>query len=680
MNKIKIKSWGQFFEKQVELFTEDDFEEGMIPRGTGLTYNNISFSDKVAVVKDDRNKILNLNKESMSISVSARATLEEIIDVILPKNMFLPVVPGTKKITVGGAIASNIHGKNHHVLGSFCDHVNSITVILPSSEKRIIKNTDMDFLDFCGGFGVTGLIIEANLKLISLECGEGNVPVFSSKKTPTSNLEETMKMLIESKSDYTVAWLDSSAKKNKLGRGLFIEGDWYESSRKIKEEKKMTIFKFPSFVLSQKITFNLMNKIYYNIHKIKRSKFKEESIDSFLFPLDKMDSWDNAYGETGMVQFQAVSTSNFDESYIMIKHLLEELNRINTSSFITVLKRFGDRSNSLFFNKAMNFQVENGYTLAIDLPATERNLDLLRNLEKITLKHNGRLYLAKVPKLFDQEAVLDVTGWGSWLKEMQKKYRIGSESLSDFFKDTNIFSKKTLVLGANSDIYKNILFSSEIKENSFFLFVTRRGVLSEDLSLFLQENEILYEVYSCDLSNSGSVNKFLNELRFDNINSIYYAAGLMDSQVSEDEYKKIIEVNQVSPIKIFNKFIKNGDNKSGTKEIVYFSSVTTMRGKASTLYYSLSKKATEMFLEGVQVKFPEIDVYIPRTGFVESNMTKGMKLPNVLTLKKEVAGALIENRIRNGEIGYIQPQKRWHLVEFILKNIPLFVWRKIDAK
>lgn len=669
--KNLISSWGNLFQKESNIKASSSFGGAQTPRGAGLSYNNIAISKEVNM--GDRSRIEGVDKDGI-ISLSSKVTIKELIDHAMPLGFFPAVVPGTKNVTIGGCIASNIHGKNHHIDGSFCDHVEEITVITRKSEKKVIKKGDEDFFDFCGAFGTTGLIVSAKVKLSNI----GVAKSFISKKEKTYSLEETMNLLNSSKQNYTVAWLDTSADKESLGRGLFISGDWDQSGKPVENSKlSISIPKLPSFLLSTKLTFNLMNKIYYSIHK-DASEESNEGIDSFLFPLDKLANWDNAYGDTGMLQFQAVTTGKYEEAYTMINELLLELKKTGGSSFITVLKKFGDSSSSNFFDKAMNFQVANGYTLAIDVPATKENLKLAEQLEKISLSHNGRVYLSKAPRLFDKTSVMSKSGWGDWLKSMMDKYNFKNKDLSDFFQESNPEKENLVVFGANSDILKEMLVNSKQKDYDNILLTTRSGEVDENLLKSLRAQAKSVKVEKLDLSKSEDVDTFVQKKKLDLFDRVVYAAGLMDSQVSDFNKHEVVEVNQLSPIKIFNQFISTNNYMGKRKSIVYFSSVTTMRGKGSTLFYSLSKKATEMYLEGIMTSTPYIDIYISRTGFVKSKMTDSMDLPSALTITSQEAGRSIAKSIDKNKTGYIQPQKIWVVAELTLKLLPLFLWRKID--
>lgn len=672
--KKTISSWGNLFIKEVNIIGRNSFKKNQTPRGAGLSYNNIAMSENVNERIFRQKPITKIGDKE--VLVAADVTIEELIEFSMPLGLFPVVVPGTKKVTIGGCIASNVHGKNHHTEGSFCDHVSEITVVLRSGKKKVISREDDDFYDFCGAFGTTGLITEAKLQLMDI----GKAKSFLSKKEKTISLRKSMELLSNSDSNYTVVWVDTSAPYSEIGRGLFISGDWDRTGGEAKSSKlNISIPKLPSFILSTKLTFNTMNLLYYKINRTSDVP-ANESIDSFLFPLDKLSNWDNAYGKTGMFQFQAVTNSNEDRSFKMIYALLDELKQSGGSSFITVLKKFGDKNSSSFFGKAMNFQVENGYTLAIDLPATDENLELAKKLESITMSYDGKVYLAKVPQIFNKEMVMKSSGWGAWLDNMEKKYNFKNEDLSDFFQNKDILKKKTIVFGANSDVVKEILLSKYSNKYSELLLLTKTGTIDESIKLELGKKCASVMIDKLDLSLKTEVSKYIKQVNISDFDEVIYAAGLMDSQVDAKDIDKVIQVNQLSPISIFEEFKETKRYKGRKKSIVYLSSVTTMRGKGSTLFYSLSKKATEMYLEGIETKYDFLNIFVGRTGFVKSKMTEGMDLPDALTITSKEAGDYIAKQIKNKKTGLIQPQKIWLVVEFILKRLPLFVWRKIDQQ
>ena len=665
---INISSWGNFFNKKVKEIEENKFKKGIIPRGSGLSYNNIAFGNKIINKKSKEINFLGGKK----VEVSAGLTLEELIIASVKKGLFPMVVPGTKNVTIGGCIASNIHGKNHHIDGSFCDYVESLLVVDAKGEERTISADDSDFFEICGGFGIGYFIKSAVLIMDEI----GDCRNFEVKKTPTDNMRESMMMLDKSESRFTVVWIDSSANNENIGRGIFIEGDWGKGKVKKTTSWEIKIPSLPSFMLSNKMTFNTMNKAYY--WKNKKEYRGVEDINSFLFPLDNMKEWDKAYGKTGMIQFQAVTKDDSEVSKMMIENILRELNKTNGSSFISVLKKFGNKKVSRFFGEAMNFQVPNGYSLAIDLPATNENLRLLARLEDMTLMAEGKLYLAKIPTLFGKETSLEVMGYKKWLDKMKEKWLLKNNDLSDFFKFRNPLKKKAIIVGGNSDIMKEVLNNYKDKEFEKIQIIVRKNNFSNEQIAEFKRIACKYEIKILDISKENEVISFIKNTQWEDYNQIFYASGIMDSQTVN--MKEIIQVNQLSPITLFEAFIKRSEDIGLSKSIVYFSSVTTMRGKGSTLFYSLTKKAMEMYLEGIQTRESNIEIFIPRTGFVETKMTKGLNLPKILTISKKVAGSKIYNAIKNNKTGKIQPQKRWWIAESILKNLPLFIWKKIDGK
>lgn len=326
------------------------------------------------------------DKEKGILRCEAGVTLENILQLIVPHNWFLPVTPGTKYVSVGGAIANDVHGKNHHKAGTFGRHVLKFELLRSNGDRLICsptENTEL-FNATIGGLGLTGLI---------------NWVEFSLKKIPGSNIEqetirfnslkEFYKLSEESDSDweYTVAWIDCLAKGDELGRGLFIRGNHCESLKKhkFKSSKLSVPFNAPGFLLN-KYTVNIFNQLYF---KRPIKQFTKVDYDPFFYPLDSIGSWNKLYGKKGFMQYQClIPTEHRDTAMHEILTIISECGQ---GSFLSVLKEFGEiQSPGL-----LSFPRQ-GTTLALDFPNRgNKTLELLSELDTITRKYNGSVYPAK---------------------------------------------------------------------------------------------------------------------------------------------------------------------------------------------------------------------------------------------------------------------------------------------
>ncbi len=320
--------------------------------------------------------------------------LADILATFVPRGWFPPAAPGTKFVTVGGMIAADVHGKNHHRDGTFGAHVESLTLATADGEIRACsraQNADL-FRATLGGMGLTGVILSASFPLRPIETA------FVLEETLAArDLDETM-ALFEASRDwpYSVAWIDCLARGAKLGRGLLMRGAFMERSalpQRLASDPlgllpagKLAVPSDAPSVLLNRVSIGLFNELYYRRGRA-RAGARQAHFDPFFFPLDWIEAWNRLYGRKGFVQYQCVLPKS--ESPDGIAALLERVAAAEQGSFLAVLKLFGPAGEGL-----MSFPME-GYTLALDFPLRKGTLALLKELDEITHRHGGRVYLAK---------------------------------------------------------------------------------------------------------------------------------------------------------------------------------------------------------------------------------------------------------------------------------------------
>lgn len=399
---MNISAWGHYpvIDSNVEYLKAVEQMEKilkhkrvLIPYGNGRSYGDQALSENIVITRK-YNYITAFDSNKGIISCQSGVTLEEVLDVIVPKGWFLPVTPGTKYITIGGAIASDVHGKNHHKEGTFSDHVVSFDLLLPYGQIvscSRTKNKEL-FHATCGGNGLTGIILNATFKLKPVESA-----YIAQTSIKAKNIDELVALIEENESyTYSVAWIDCVARGKHLGRGILLCGEHarvselpgkYRKNPLILSKKSMLnvpLF-FPDFVLN-KYSIAIFNALYY--HKTKMGK-TESIIDynSFFYPLDAIHNWNRIYGKRGFTQYQFVVPKE-----VGIKGVRDIVQRISDNgmgSFLAVLKTFGkDNGNYLSFPKE-------GYTLALDFPISKQLFKFLDELDKVIENYNGRLYTTK---------------------------------------------------------------------------------------------------------------------------------------------------------------------------------------------------------------------------------------------------------------------------------------------
>ncbi len=363
-----------------------------IARGNGRCYGDASLSENV-ISTLGFSRILSFDKESGELHCQSGILFSDILQLIVPDGWFLPVTPGTKFITVGGAVASDVHGKNHHCEGSFREHI--INLKLFCSNGGIIDCNQQQnkqlFDATCGGMGLTGLIISVHFRLKKIETSYIN-----RVQEKASNLDEVLSLFEKyNEHTYSMAWIDCLKGGRSFGRSIMMAGE-HTSAKELAETGKSELlnlpssgklsvpFNLPEFCLS-KTSVRIFNQLYF--HKtIKKHSSDIIHFDPFFYPLDSIHHWNRMYGKKGFLQYQFVLP--IETSRRGLIEILEKIRKQDLGSFLAVLKLFGKQ------NGIMSFPMP-GYTLALDFPVQKGVFDFLNKLDELVLKHNGRLYLSK---------------------------------------------------------------------------------------------------------------------------------------------------------------------------------------------------------------------------------------------------------------------------------------------
>ncbi len=388
-----LQSWGKYplvestvytFSDPSDLHTILDGHDGIIAHGNGRSYGDSALGKQLIHVLP-YNYYRDFDKNTGILTCQAGVLLSEIIETFLPQGWFLSVTPGTKYITVGGALASDVHGKNHHIRGSFSDTVLDFTLMLSDGSITTCSHTTNSelFKATCGGMGLTGVILSARLQLMPVRSC-----MINQTTIKTRNLKDTFDAFEQYKdSTYSVAWIDCLAKGEALGKCILMVGEHCEDGDlTLKNSREFTIpCEFPSFTLNN-LTVKAFNTLYYN--KV-RERITEQkvSIGSFFYPLDAIDHWNRIYGKGGFTQYQFILP--LASSYEGLQEILSHIARSGKGSFLAVLKLFGKGNNNY-----LSFPMT-GYSLALDFKIEPGLFELFDELDAIVLKYGGRLYLAK---------------------------------------------------------------------------------------------------------------------------------------------------------------------------------------------------------------------------------------------------------------------------------------------
>ncbi|MBF0620984.1 MAG: FAD-binding oxidoreductase [Magnetococcales bacterium] len=398
----RYQSWGRYPKASHQIQTIQWPEDlpndltkqihGALPFGNGRSYGDCCLNDGGLLLDGRfRNRLLAFDAHSGILRCEAGVLLADILELMTPRGWFPAVTPGTKLLTVGGAIANDVHGKNHHRTGSFGDHVHRIGLLRSDGQQLICspdENTDL-FRATIGGIGLTGYILWAEFSLRPI-----SNPYFDMETIRYGNVEDFFQLSSESDQDYeyTLAWLDCQGRGKNLGRGLFMRGNhapfipqaqWPKHA-----SRQLNMPIDPPFTLINGLTLKAFNTLYY-YKQIRRSQCACVHYDSFFYPLDAIDNWNRIYGPKGFFQYQCVLPQESGQDGI--KEILKGIARSGQGSFLGVLKVFGDRQSPglLSFPRP-------GSTLALDFPNRgKKTLTLLERFDTIVREAGGAVYIAK---------------------------------------------------------------------------------------------------------------------------------------------------------------------------------------------------------------------------------------------------------------------------------------------
>jgi FAD/FMN-containing dehydrogenase len=398
-SRPRFESWGRYptlDSDLIPLYWTTDFPPRTLPAtkilpvGAGRSYGDVCLLDHGTLFPTrGMDKLLHFDPQTGVLRCETGVTLAEILDFAVPRGFFLPVTPGTKYVTVGGAIANDIHGKNHHVAGTFGCHVLRLELVRSDGSRFVCsptQNADW-FAATVGGLGLTGLISWAEVQLR---------PIVSRKiqyqGIKFNGIDEFVALSQASTQvEYTVAWIDCVAGGKNFARGIYMQGDHSsvpEPAAPTKAPWLSVPIDFPEIALNR-LSVGVLNTLYYNKQFTKR-KTGVVDYEPFFYPLDSILHWNKIYGRSGLLQFQCVIPWE-DGPQEGIVRILKAITGSGLASFLAVIKVFGDipSPGMLSFPKP-------GITLALDFPIREEvSFDLLDRLANITLEHGGRLYPAK---------------------------------------------------------------------------------------------------------------------------------------------------------------------------------------------------------------------------------------------------------------------------------------------
>ncbi|SUX48187.1 FAD-binding oxidoreductase [Chryseobacterium indoltheticum] len=399
----KVTNWGNFPIVEKEMKSEDSFRKikefvqnhnEVIARGNGRCYGDASLGESIFSTKK-LNKFISFDRLNGIIECESGVLLSDVLEISVPQGYFLYVTPGTKLISVGGAIASDVHGKNHHSEGCFSEYVLDFKLMTENGDIIICSKEENSekFYATIGGMGLTGIILSARFKLKNIETA-----YIRQESIKAENLDEIFRLFDESESwTYTVAWIDCLQKGKDIGRSILMRGEhafahelpqkFSKNPLRLKKKFSPTVpFYFPGFVLNA-LTVKLFNLLYYK-RQTKKEVKNIIDYETYFYPLDAINDWNKIYGKSGFIQYQMViPKENGKEG---MKKILETIANSGNGSFLAVLKLFG-KNNPEAYN---SFPIE-GYTVALDFKVNSKLKKLVEQLDQTVQDFGGRIYLTK---------------------------------------------------------------------------------------------------------------------------------------------------------------------------------------------------------------------------------------------------------------------------------------------
>ena len=395
---VRVSSWGRLGNKEheVHFLSDRDFVANQLKNslsgvayGMGRSYGDVCLNPGgVLWITTGLDRFICFDHQTGRLVCEAGVLLRDIQRLVIPRGWILPVTPGTQLVTVGGSIANDIHGKNHHILGTFGDHVRKIKMIRTDGTTIECGPDQLPewFSATVGGMGLTGVITEAEIQLRPV-----SGPWLDTETVPYDNLDEFFRLADSSETDWehTVSWIDCTSKRSR--RGIFMRANPGKSglpSTASASSRKLVIPFVPPISLINKLSLKPFNKLYFSMKKRQAGK-RIAHYEPFFYPLDNVLEWNRMYGPKGFFQYQSVVPREAGQD--AVEAMLNEIAKSGEGSFLAVLKTFGDRRSV----GMMSFP-QPGVTLALDFTNQgDRSMQLFGRLDAILREAKGRIYPAK---------------------------------------------------------------------------------------------------------------------------------------------------------------------------------------------------------------------------------------------------------------------------------------------
>lgn len=661
--------------------------EGLSPRGNGRSYGDASLGRRM-LSGLALEEVFELDPEKGTLRCSAGLLLDEILLRIVPKGFFLPVTPGTRLVSLGGAIGGDIHGKNHHVDGSFSAFVEHMDVM--TGDGRTItcsatENPDL-FRATCGGMGLTGFILEATIRLKPITSA-----YIRQRSIKCADLDDLFSKFEEYKdATYNVAWIDLMAKGRHQGRSVLLLGEHADVAElkgtKAKDPlrphgkvKLKVPFFFPGFALSP-FTVKIFNWLY-NLKSDGSGKPSYVHYAPYFHPLDAVGDWNKIYGKRGFVQYQFVVP--LENGRAVMGEILEVLRRNGMVSFLAVLKRFGPAAPEAL----LSFPTE-GYTLALDIPLRKGTLEVLDELDERVAAAGGRIYLVKdarmssaimertYPRLDEFRKIARQYGQGRFRTALSDRLGLlGPRPATAAFDPGTV-----LILGAGSGMATALARKFAGLGHSLILAMRDIDAAQALADTLRSETGAACKAVAFDAEATASHAAFYAALD-PRPGIVVCAFGLLpDQATAQDEPGgglKALAVNYTGAVSILEEAARDLEPR-GTGSIIGISSVAGDRGRASNYFYGSAKAGFTAYLSGLRNRLHASGVHVltVKPGFVRTKMTEGLPLPAPLTASAEQAAEGIF-KAWHKQRNTVYVLGRWRWIMLIITLLPEGIFKRL---
>ncbi|HRQ85211.1 MAG TPA: SDR family oxidoreductase [Flavobacteriales bacterium] len=676
--------WPQSIAEAQRLTTE---HQGLAPHGNGRSYGDASLGKRM-ISGLGLSEVFELDQAHGTLRCSAGLLLDEILLRTVPLGFFLPVTPGTRLVSVGGAIAGDIHGKNHHVDGSFSAFLEEVVLII--GDGRVVRCSRTELPDLfwatCGGMGLTGFMVEATIRL---------KPITSSyirqRAIKCRHLDELFERFEAHKeTTYNVAWIDLMAGGHHQGRSVLLLGEHADASelkgarsrnplRPHGKVRAKVPFFFPGFVLSP-LAVKMFNFFYY---------LKAGTSDAgsyvhyapYFHPLDAVGGWNKIYGRRGFVQYQFVVPLR--EGRRVMGEVLEELRTHGMVSFLAVLKRFGPEAQG----PLISFPME-GYTLALDIPLRKGTLEVLNRLDRLVADAGGRIYLVKdarmsagmleltYPQLGDFRRIAAIYGQGRFNTALSERLNL----LGNAPREMKYDPQRVLILGASSGIATALAWKFAGEGHPLTLAMRNTDAGAALAEAIRREAGVDCRAVHFDAEATAEHAAFYSALD-PRPGIVVCAFGILPDQVAAQDGPgaglRSIAVNYTSAVSILEEAARDLEER-GCGTIIGISSVAGDRGRGSNYFYGSAKAGFTAYLSGLRNRLYRSGVHVltVKPGFVRTRMTEGLPLPAPLTATAEQAARLIFRAYRKKRnTAYVLGRWRW--VMLIITLLPEGVFKRL---